>query len=507
MKDKSIVIIKPKAYYNMLVHVLRFGNKARDKNRLKEVMGVLIGRLEGEGTPKNVIVEDAIPISHGSSIEVSFSPEDYSVFEAIDMKYAKFHTKLFSCGWYHSHPELTIFFSGTDIKNQLGWQSGNPSAIGIVFDHSYLEKPGDVGFRTFRLDDPSKGINSKYHEVKTIIEVPDSHEYYLKLIELMNSIHEKQPPILELKEVPDFIGEIFIPSQEQLKSRRPSINYEEFSGHLRKGLNEFMDGFIKPFVEYLNEWSQELLKRVIKTNFMMRENLEEIVGVIREGLNSIQKTIKNSIKEGLDGIDSIWVEEEILLEGYKPNLLEYLNTLKNETKSKIDTIFKTALYEPFEGLVENFKNNCNNIEKISRELEEQVNLENIEKNYVQPLKEKFFTFKSNLEENIKVNETHFQEGMKTNWEEMEQLASKLRGELENYNSVLKDIMAQIEGIKERNEGIICKHEEELGELREAINILTTEKNRLEDELKQSKEKIKQLTLELNKKQEGGGEKE
>ncbi len=487
------------------MHVLRFGNKSRDKNRLREVMGVLIGRLEGEGTPKNVIVEDAVPISHGSSIEVSFSPEDYSVFEAIDMKYAK--QNLFGVGWYHSHPELTIFFSRTDIRNQLGWQSGNPSAIGIVFDHLYLEKPGDVGFRTFRLDDPSKGVNSKYHEVKTIIEVPDSQKYYLKLIELMNSIHEKQPPILELKEVPDFIGEIFIPSREQLKSRRPSINYEEFLGHLKNGLNELIKGFIKPFVEYLNEWSQELLRRIIKTNFMMRENLEEIARTIREGLHSIQKMIKNSIKEGLDGIDSIWVEQEILLEEHEPILLEDLNLLKNDIKSKIDTIFKAAFHEPFEGLVENFKNNYNNIEKISRELEEQIKLEDLDKNYAQPLKEKVFMFKSNLEENIKAKETHFQEWMETNREEMEQLASELLGEMENHNSILKDMITQIEGIKEKNEGIIRKQEEELGELKREINTLTAEKNRLVDKLTQSEKKIKQLTSELNKKQEAEGKKE
>ena len=48
------VIIKPDAYYKMLVHVLRFGNKVRDRRQFKEVMGILIGRLEGEPDKKGI---------------------------------------------------------------------------------------------------------------------------------------------------------------------------------------------------------------------------------------------------------------------------------------------------------------------------------------------------------------------------------------------------------------------------------------------------------------------
>ena len=153
----------------MLIHVLRYGNKARDPRDYREVMGILIGRLEGEADHRgirNVIIEEAVPISHGGSIEVSFAPEDYVTFSMVDVEYAERDPPLFSCGWYHSHPGLGIFFSGTDINNQLGWQTPNPSAIGIVFDHTHLENPGDLGFRTFRLDDPSKGSRSGYHEVE-----------------------------------------------------------------------------------------------------------------------------------------------------------------------------------------------------------------------------------------------------------------------------------------------------------------------------------------------------
>ncbi|MHA1293550.1 MAG: Mov34/MPN/PAD-1 family protein, partial [Promethearchaeota archaeon] len=133
--DNKTVTIKPLAYYKMLVHVLRFGNKMRDRRQYREVMGILIGRLEGEPDNKgvrDVIVEDYVPISHGGSIEVAFKPEDYVTFSYVDAEYAEREPPLFSVGWAHSHPGLKIFFSSTDVKNQLGWQTPNPSAIGIV---------------------------------------------------------------------------------------------------------------------------------------------------------------------------------------------------------------------------------------------------------------------------------------------------------------------------------------------------------------------------------------
>ncbi|MCK4284982.1 MAG: Mov34/MPN/PAD-1 family protein, partial [Candidatus Lokiarchaeota archaeon] len=140
--DQSLVTIKPLAYYKMLLHVLRFGSKYLEHKKLSEVMGVLIGRLEGEDEIKNVIVEDVVPVSHGGSIEVKFSVEQLGAFGEIDGKIWEQYGDRgwFSVGWIHSHPGLGIFFSETDKFNQIFWQK-NPSGIGIVFDHTYLDKP------------------------------------------------------------------------------------------------------------------------------------------------------------------------------------------------------------------------------------------------------------------------------------------------------------------------------------------------------------------------------
>ena len=76
----------------MLIHVLRFGNKARALRDYREVMGMLIGHLEGATDQRgiqNVIIEDAVPVSHGGSIEVNFAPQDYVTFAVIDENFAE----------------------------------------------------------------------------------------------------------------------------------------------------------------------------------------------------------------------------------------------------------------------------------------------------------------------------------------------------------------------------------------------------------------------------------
>ena len=300
LKDKTIVTIKPAAYYKMLVHVLRFGSKTRDRRQYKEVMGMLIGHLEGEEAIKNVIIEDAVPVSHGGSIEVQFAPADYISFAVIDEQFAE--KNWFTVGWYHSHPNLKIFFSGTDIKNQMGWQTPNPSAIGIVFDHTYLEKEGDLGFRTFRLDEPTKpGTN--YHEVKTIVEPPDNLNYYIKIMELINSIHTREPPILELNETPDLFGDISIPYPNELMAERPELQLEELLTAFQSGISEFLVSSIKPLMTYLNAWSQNVIEKVIQNNLEMRGSLVSLKDILSEKIANLQNSFKFALTSKLNDLD------------------------------------------------------------------------------------------------------------------------------------------------------------------------------------------------------------
>src|SRR5271157_623888 len=64
------VIVKAGAYQSMLMHVLRFASNARDPATWAEVKGMLVGKVEGA----NVVIYEAVPVSHGGRIEVQFAP-------------------------------------------------------------------------------------------------------------------------------------------------------------------------------------------------------------------------------------------------------------------------------------------------------------------------------------------------------------------------------------------------------------------------------------------------
>ena len=359
LKDNDkIVTIRPLAYYKMLIHILRFGNKARQHRNFKEVMGILIGHLEGEADQmgvKNVIVEDAVPISHGGSIEVAFAPEDYVSFSMVDAEYAERDPPMFSCGWYHSHPGLRIFFSATDINNQLGWQTPNSSAIGIVFDHTYLdndENPGDLGFRTFRLDDPSKGSRSDYHEVKTIVEPPDNLEYYIKIMKLINYIHSKEPPILEINETLDPFGEINFPEKNQLLSKKPELKLTTIFSALQDGISNFLQLSVEPLISFFNNWSQAIIKKIMDNNLHIRSDLISIRDILSQGIDTLQNSFKFSLVEKLNEMD-LYIDDRF--EDFDKNsekIKELTSLMKNQLIEQIDKLFEEKIKDLIDQKIE-----------------------------------------------------------------------------------------------------------------------------------------------------------
>jgi proteasome lid subunit RPN8/RPN11/ParB-like chromosome segregation protein Spo0J len=350
--DKTTVTIKSIAYYKMLVHVLRFGNKARHRRQFREVMGMLIGRLEGEGEVKNVIIEDTVPISHGGSIEVAFKPEDYVSFSYVDADYAEKDPPLFTVGWYHSHPALKIFFSSTDIKNQLGWQTPNPSAIGIVFDHTYLETPGDLGFRTFRLNDPNKGPMTDYHEVNTIVEPPDNLEFYIKIMEIISCIHSKEPPILEINETPDLFGDIMVPGQSQMMAKQPELELTDLMSALKEGLSSMVELTFEPLIRFLNTWSQDTVKAVVENNLQMRSDLVVLKENISVGINEVQTSVRSLVTNQLYDLDSYFDD---ILEGFdkdQEDIKASLNSIKEDIPIQIKKIFEEDINNALKPIIE-----------------------------------------------------------------------------------------------------------------------------------------------------------
>lgn len=479
MVDNKTVTIKPLAYYKMLVHILRFGNKVRDKRQYKEVMGILIGRLSGEKDERgvqDVIIEDAVPISHGGSIEVAFKQEDYISFSMVDAKYAEEDPPLFSVGWYHSHPNLNIFFSSTDIKNQLGWQTPNPSAVGIVFDHTYLENPNDFGFRTFRLDDPSKGPMSGYHEVKTNVEPPDEVDYYLKIMDLIGSIHSKEPPILEINETPDLFGDIIIPGQSQVMPKQPTFGVTDFISSLKNSMSQFIDLSVEPLIRYLNNWTEALTKQIRDTNLDMRKNIVSLKNIVGQGVEKIQNTFKFQLRDKLNNIDIYFDDRFEEFDEITQHIKEALGSLKELLIKKVDTLFETKITPSINKLFEFFENNQEAVTGLADSYSTYNENLNLQRNNINEVLEKFTNVKDASKKNLEELKSSFEAKIEENISNMGKKITTLMNKLSDLSGDFEIISEFLESSQERIPEKLNKLEEENQQLKSQLEKLKSSNN-------------------------------
>ena len=184
------VIIKKEAFRNMITHVLRFGSEALIES--VEVIGICLGRMNG----KDIDLINAIPITHGKSISLGFSSEDYNVFTEIENRYAPHNLSI--VGWYSSNPGWGIFFSDTAIKKHRFFQKESfPNGFQIVFDHTLMGKEGSLGFEIYRLNDYKEG--DEHHQVPFEIELPNSLEYFKWVQKFVEDTQKKTPILIKEK--------------------------------------------------------------------------------------------------------------------------------------------------------------------------------------------------------------------------------------------------------------------------------------------------------------------
>jgi len=490
--DQSIVTIKPLAYYKMLLHVLRFGSKYIEHSKLSEVMGVLIGHLEGEDEIKNVIVEDVVPVSHGGTIEVKFSVEQLGAFGELDTKIWEQYGDLgwFSVGWMHSHPGLGIFFSGTDKFNQIFWQK-NPNGIGIVFDHTYLDKPGDLGFRVFRLDetnldDPSLAIKSDYHEVKAIVEPPNSQEFYLKIMELINAVHTGSPQILELNETVDLFSDVFIPEEEQIESKLPEINFEEIISTLKKGMDNFLELTIKPMAYLLNTWGQDIVNKIYINNSGMRNDLKEIRDKLSNEIINLQQSFNYDLQNDLKDID-FYVDDKLEeLDNEKENIKELVNNSKEDYKNQIDISFKD---KAFNQLLEENTRISNSLTEFNKNFSN--NIENLERgsNAIKKYTERYKSVDTLIQSNLNT----VQEDLLTSFNKK---VSRIKGNLNNLNKETKSYLSDLKAA-------IILLESSKNPIKNKLKTLKTENKDLQKTVKDLRSENQELLDKIKKLEKGG----
>ncbi len=193
------IVIPKKVYFTVIAAAVRYANQRIPGDEWLEVSGVFTGKNEGKKKNQIVTVSQAHPIMHqkldkNAVIDkYKWDDEDYEALYIIDDE--TFSKGEFVVGWWHSHPGFKVMMSHIDIKTTLSYQTNNPLAISMVFNPMRLirqiELPNrkgdpdiklkhDPGFKIFRLNDVSQGIQASYHEVDFTLQGFENQEQAVK---------------------------------------------------------------------------------------------------------------------------------------------------------------------------------------------------------------------------------------------------------------------------------------------------------------------------------------
>jgi proteasome lid subunit RPN8/RPN11 len=306
--DPSICVLTLEAYEQIVLHATRFANTKVPIDNWKEVYGFLIGTVQ-DG---KVLVKKAVPMAHGSSVEVEFSEEHYVKSAQLDSWAAE--RNMFMVGWYHSHPGLGLFLSSTDIHNQLGFQGPNPDAIALVFDHTKTSEEGHPGFAVFKLDNPDLGSMSDFHAIHWEIEDVNREKYVKSLYEFSERNLMKQPLAPEYGEDVSALGgsgeasskvDIATTPLGNIEITLPSVPIEPVLEGMLNGFRRFTEEVLPPMFLASNEQSkatanafQELANRQVKT-------LNELQELLSIGVGELRKQIMAKIDESHEGLVNI----------------------------------------------------------------------------------------------------------------------------------------------------------------------------------------------------------
>lgn len=205
-KFNKPVVIDANAYKTIILYASRYANQALSPDEWKEIYGILTGYVDNDF----LYIKNAYALTFGHDTDVQLDERHYIFIDEIQQKLDQEENNHFVVGWFHSHPGLSLFFSYTDLINQLGFQAKFGDAIGLVFDHTLLGKKKiemigdnkltkyDTGFEIYRLTDVNLDPNSaeyenNYHKVDYIVEGLNKYFFANVLSELSALVTAGKP--------------------------------------------------------------------------------------------------------------------------------------------------------------------------------------------------------------------------------------------------------------------------------------------------------------------------
>lgn len=435
MGDNTL-LVKKEAFRNIIAHILRFSHKAIEDRA--ESVGFCLGNTADND---QIILKNAIPISHGTHIGSQFFEGKSNLLTQMEKKYREQDLDLI--GWYISHPSEGLNWLERDIENHLKVQNEERSeAFCLVLDHESIKSEKNFGFKVYRLKDIKKGKNSKIELLNYEIESPNSLDYFKWVQKFVEDFHKRNPILI--KE----IEEIVEPKPEDLKEIPPEekeISEEQFqiSSEFRRATEDFGDMLNKILNTEINKWMDNFNNGLLLGNKKLVESTEQMNENVIKGIKRLNNWFEKQIKENSRNFKDI-VQE------YTEKRIQNINNLEDSFKNKSQIILQEL------------------VEMLEKKNQEQ-----------------FIQFKDKLDETKELSEEILSKNSEIlkNQEKIQETIQKLHQDVENVTSnILEDLKNQIdenhiEKIKEietlikKNEDINQKYsemEEDFKKLEKAI---------------------------------------
>ena len=353
--EKGRILIKKEAFRNMITHVLRFGSNALEKS--VEVMGICLGELtENE---KDIVLINAIPITHGKKVSAGFTKDDYDLLTQLEKQYQKKNLNI--VGWYSSHPGWGLYFSDIEIKtHQFFQKESNPNGFCIVFDHTLMDKDKSFGFEIYRFDDFKKA--DKYHNVVFEIEEPADLDYFKWVQKFVEDL-QKQTPILikEISESKESIpGELQeIPISEEISKEEELDEYSHISpiiSGFQRGVSKFSESIVDTFKSQFGDWTNNLKEGSSKGSEYLRNSVNKMKEASSQSLIKVENWFNKNM-------DSMLNEFKETVVKYVDKRVEAQSQLRNDLNN-----IKEDLFNDLERIIDN------NLKYIRSEVESVVKL-------------------------------------------------------------------------------------------------------------------------------------
>jgi len=350
-KNEISVIIKKEAFRNILTHILRFSHGSLEESL--DIMGFCLGHVENQ---KEIIIKNAIPVSHGNQIDILFSQDHLDIIKKIEEKYQTQNLDLI--GWYISHPSNGLDWTENDIQHHLIIQNeSRPNAFCMVFDSTQLREGKDFQFKIYRLKDYKDGKESKKSKLSYTIEKPNSLDYFKWVQKFVEDYHKSNPILIkEIEEVlekkPETLQEIPLNEIQESDEDMPKISSE----YLKRN-DEFADILNNLFQTEINRWMEEISEGTILGNEKLLNSTIKMKKNLSLGMERLKNWFQNLLTEQSGGFKKIvqnYIENRIqAILDLESNISEQFQLILNnsiETIKNKNEIFSNQVKEKIEDL-------------------------------------------------------------------------------------------------------------------------------------------------------------